>query len=185
MSKDEWEQLCRAAEDLPGFEAWSAILDGNLAAALIVCRIDNQYYVPYSLCKTKSMHLHPNNILFFTVSSELLRREGVGNVFFTVQSLDAPCHVDEFKIRMGLLPKAVCQRVDFSPIVTPLATRGVFFAMNKLFKHYPSNKILAKALGMLHFHLEGKRPIHEQVWPKCIARQKNELLLPMEGSCTD
>ncbi len=34
-----------------------------------------------------------------------------------------------------------------------------------------SNPFLAKAEGMLHFHVEGMRPLTEQTWPECVANQ--------------
>ena len=40
MSKVEWERICLSATDLPGFEAWAAVSDGELAAALIVCSLN-------------------------------------------------------------------------------------------------------------------------------------------------
>ena len=49
MNQGEWQRLCRSAEGLPGFEAWAATAGGELAAALIVCRIEDVFDVPYAM----------------------------------------------------------------------------------------------------------------------------------------
>ena len=123
MSQAEWQRICRAADGLPGFEAWGAVCDGELAAALLTARIDDRWCVPYALSHSKFLREHVNNALFFAVSCDLLAREGVTEIFFTLQSLDAPESVDEFKFRMGLQAEPVRQRVVFHPCLRPLTTR--------------------------------------------------------------
>jgi hypothetical protein len=114
---------------------------------------------------------HVNNAVFFAVSREMLAREGVSGIFFTVQSLDAPANVDEFKFRMGFTPQAVRQRVDFHPLLNPFATPAVHAWTRRLLPRDPSNPSLAKAEGMLRFHLEGRRAPSEQPWPECLSAQ--------------
>ena len=159
MTQEEWEQICRSAEDLPGFEAWAAISNGELAGALIICRIDDVFNVPYAMSHSRFLCDHVNNAVFYSVSRDMLEREGVKGIFFTVQSLDAPANVDEFKFRMGFEPKAVRQCVDFHPFLNPFATPAVHALTKKLLQRDPSNSMLAKAEGMLRFHVEGKREL--------------------------
>jgi hypothetical protein len=173
MKQSEWMKLCRSADGLPGFEAWAAIFDGQLAGAVIICRIDDVFDVPYAMSRSCCLSNHVNSVLFYEVSCEMLKREGVNAVFFTVQSLDAPANVDEFKLRMGFEPKAVRQCVEFHPFLNRFATRSTLARTQKLLQHDPSNPFLAKAEGMLRFHVEGMRPITEQVWPECVANQKD------------
>ena len=123
MRQADWQCICRAADGLPGFEAWGAICDGELAAALLTARIDDMCYVPYALSHSRFQREHVNNALFYAVSCDLLGREGVGGIFFTLQSLDAPESVDEFKFRMGLMAEPVRQQVVFHPCLRPLTTR--------------------------------------------------------------
>jgi hypothetical protein len=175
MSQQRWERLCQSAVGLPGFEAWAATSNGELAAAVIVCRMEDFFYVPYAMSHSRFLTNHPNNALFYSVTSELLKRDGVNAIFFTVQSLDAPSNVDEFKFRMGLKAKAVCQRVEFSPLLRPLATRQVHSLVQKVFRRHPSNPSLAKAEGMLRFYLESSSPIRDQAWPECVASERESL----------
>ena len=172
MNQGEWQRLCRSAEGLPGFEAWAATAGGELAAALIVCRIEDVFDVPYAMSRTCCLRDHVNNALFYSVSCNLLNREGISHIFFTVQSLDAPANVDEFKFRMGFASRVVRQRVDFHPFLSPFVTPRLHGWIQRLLKRDLSNPFLAKAEGMLHFHVEGKRPLAEQTWPECLAGQK-------------
>jgi len=171
MTQQEWERLCRSANGLPGFETWAAISNGELASALIICRIDDVFNVPYAMSHSRFLADHVNNAIFFSVSREMLERDGVSGIFFTVQSLDAPANVDEFKFRMGFEPKAVRQRVDFHPFLNPLATPKVHDLIKKILQRDPSNPRFAKAEGLLRFHLEGKRQITEQAWSECLSAQ--------------
>jgi hypothetical protein len=176
MTRQEWECLCRSAEDLAGFETWAAISNGKLAGAVIICRIDDVFTVPFAMSHSRFLSEHVNNAIFYAVSKEMLNREGVNRIFYTVQSLDAPANVDEFKFRMGLTPIPVCQCVEFHPILKHLVTPGLHALTNKMCQRYPSNPLLAKTEGMLRFHLEGKRSIQEQTWAECLLKDKENLL---------
>ena len=176
MNREGWERLCRAARDLTGFEAWAAVSpEGELAAAVIAARLEDKFSVPFALSHRRFQGEHVNNALFFGVSQELLQREGVESLFFTVQSLDDPANVDEFKFRMGLQIKLVRQCVDFHPLLRPLATSAVHRWVRRLFDRDPSSPFLAKAEGMLRFHLEGRRPLEEQAWPERLQAERSRL----------
>jgi hypothetical protein len=175
MNQAEWQRICRAADDLPGFEAWGATCDGELAAALIVARIDDRCYVPYALSLSRFLHEHVNNALFFEVSRDMLSRSGIDEIFFGLHSLDAPETVDEFKFRMSLMAKPVRQRVVLHPCLQPFATRGTHALLLRLLARDPGNPVLAKAEGMLRFHLEGKQPLQTQHWPACLSEYRARL----------
>jgi len=177
MTQAAWERICRSAADLPGFEAWAAVSDHELTAALIVCQIDNTWSVPYALSHRKFLNDHVNNALFYTASRNLLAREGTEGIFFTVQSLDAPPTVDDFKLRMGLIPKPVRQRVDFHPWLRPLATTAAHKLFANLLQRDSGNPVIAKTEGMLRFYIEGREPLNQQHWPPC--------LMPCQGKLPD
>jgi hypothetical protein len=172
MRQEEWQRICRAADGLPGFEAWGAICDGDLAAALLTARIDDTWCVPYALSHSRFLREHVNNALFYSVSCDLLARADVREIFFTLQSLDAPESVDDFKFRMGLMAEPVCQQVLFHPCLRPLARRKAHALVLRWLARDPGNPLLAKAEGMLRFHLEGRRPQAVQDWPACLAEYR-------------
>jgi hypothetical protein len=175
MTQAEWERICRAAADLPGFETWAAISGDELAAAVLVCQIDNTWCVPYALSHRKFLNDHVNNALFYNVSSNLLSREGTEGIFFTVQSLDAPPSVDDFKLRMGLVARPVRQRVEFHPWLQPLATPTTHWLFSYLLQRDGGNPVIAKTEGMLRFYLEGKQPLTNQHWPDCLMSCRENL----------
>ncbi len=172
MKQEEWERLCRSAQDLPGFEAWAGISNGELAGALIVCRIDDVFNVPYCMSHSRFLRDHVNNAVFYSVSCNMLEREDVNGIFYSVQSLDAPTTVDQFKFRMGLKPKPVRQHVDFHPLLNPFANKSTHKWVQSLVQRDLSNPLLAKAEGMLRFHLEGNHTLSEQPWPKFMERRQ-------------
>jgi hypothetical protein len=168
MSRKQWELLCKSAKGLPGFHAFGAVSGGELAGAVIVSRIDDVYTVPYAMSHCRFLQDHVNNALFYSVSCELLRRENVKGIFYTVQSLDAPPKVDEFKLRMGFELKMVRQVVVMHPLLKPIITPSVYSLNRNLLNLFPSSSLLAKSEGMIRFHLEGRRPLKEQIWPECL-----------------
>jgi hypothetical protein len=110
-----------------------------------------------------------------------LGRDGIEGVFFTVQSLDAPPTVDDFKLRMGLIPKPVRQRVDFHPWLRPLATPTTHKLFTTWLQHDSGNPVLAKTEGMLRFYLDGRQPLTHQNWPDCLMPCKAEFPEVMGG----
>jgi len=172
MNQKEWEQLCLSAQSLPGFEAFAAVSGDEMAAAVIVCRIDNIFSVPYAISHCRFLRNHVNNALFFSFCCDLLKRNNVNGIFFNVQSLDAPSNVDEFKLRMGFEPKIIRQNVVIHPFIKPFISSSIHSLSRRLLQRYPSNYQIAKAEGIMRFYLEGKRPIKEQTWPECLKVHK-------------
>ena len=161
MTRKQWENLCLAAKDLQGFEVFAAISGGELAAAVIVCRIDDIYNVPFAMSHCRFLRNHVNNALFFSFCCELLNRDKVKSIFFTVQSLDAPANVDEFKQRMGFEKKIVRQDVIVHPLLKPVVTSTLHALSQRLLNRFPSSHQLAKAEGLMRFYLEGRQPDKE------------------------
>jgi hypothetical protein len=175
MGQDDWQRICLAAEGLPGFEAWGAIVKGDLAASLLTSRIENICYVPYALSDRKFLRDHVNNALFYSVCCNMLSRDGVSEIFFNLQSLDAPESVDEFKFRMGFTANPVRQCVVLHPLLKPLAMGITHKLISKILRRYPSNHYLAKTEGMIRFYLGGKLPICKQEWPEALGNHKTKL----------
>lgn len=168
MTREEWEQLCHSASDLPGFETWAAFSEGELAAAVIICQINDTWCMPYTLSHGNFLKDHVNDALFFTVSCNLLSRENAEGIFLTVQSLDDPSAVGDFELRMGLVPRPVRQIVDFHPWFRPLATTATHKLCKSLLQINHQASVLTKAEGMLRFYIEGRQPIMKQHLPTCL-----------------
>jgi hypothetical protein len=76
---------------------------------------------------------------------------------------------------MGFEPRIVRQNVVFHPYIKLFINPTVYSLIRRLLERYPSSPQLAKSEGMLRFHLEGRRPVKEQIWPECL-KEKMDLL---------
>jgi len=179
VDRQRWQRLSMAAKDLPGFEAWGAIVDANLAATILTACIEGMCYMFYPQSDRRYFTSHVNNALAYSVTREMLTRPGIQGVFYGLHSLDAPPSVDEFKFRMGYRAKPVRQRVVFHPWVRPLCNR-ISHAVVKRFLR-PGRPGLAKGEGMLRFYLEGRWPAEEQRWPACFGQDRAALLETWKG----
>ncbi len=168
LSRERWQALCLAAADLPGFEAWGAEADGRLAASIITFQMEDWACVLYAQCLREHLQARVNNALSFHMTSTLLGRPAVHGVFYGLHSLDAPASVDEFKFRMGHVPRPVRQRVVFHPWLAPLFGPASHALVRYLLDLRPGQRTLAKAEGMIRFYLEGKRPPQEQSLPEAL-----------------
>lgn len=171
-SKEIWRRRYMAAADLPGFEAWGALVDGRLVASLLTFQMEDFCEMISQQCHRDYLNARVNNALSFVVTQTMISRTGIRSIFYALQSLDAPASVDEFKFRMGYIAKPVRQRVVFNPWLEPLANSFIHTVMVRLLQRYRGNHILAKAEGMLRLYLQGNRPLNEQIWPECLVDQK-------------
>jgi hypothetical protein len=176
-----WRRLCESAEDLPGFEAWGALHDGELVASFLAFRCDDCFTLPHEQSATDHLQYRINNAIFYAITQEAFQRPEVTEVFFCLQSLDAPESVDRFKFHMGFTPKPVRQRVVFHPLLAPFFNRASHGLLKRRLEGDSQEPILSKVEGMVRFYLDGKRPANEQDWPECLASCKGALLAEIEA----
>jgi hypothetical protein len=165
-TRENWRHLCLAASDLPGFEAWGALIQGRLVASIIAFRLDDCFQLLYQQCHRDFLRQKVNNALSFIVTKTLVNRPGIESVFYGLHSLDAPPSVDEFKFLMGYAAKAVRQRVVFHPQLSPLFNRATHRLLSWMKTLRPDSNSISKAEGMIRFYLEGRRPMQEQSVPQ-------------------
>jgi hypothetical protein len=176
MSQSEWKRICLSAKDLPGFEAWGAIHDGELVSALLSCTLDDTVSILYQQSSTCHLPFRVNNALISVFTQAVLERPDVRYIFYGLHSLDAPPSVDEFKFRMGYSAKPVRQRVIFNPYFRPFVNHLSHGFIKACLKIRPDSATIAKAEGIFRFYLQGKRPLSGQHWPKALMRQKDAIL---------
>lgn len=175
-SRSFWQLLCLSAEGLPGFEAWGALHEGALVTAIVACTIGDTVGVFYQQSLTEHLKFGINNALTYAFTCNVLNRPGVKNIFYGLQSLDAPSSVDDFKFRMGYSAKPVRQQVVFNPVIAPLIQPLSHSMLKTLVKIFPSNARISKTEGMVRFYLQGKRPLSNQIWPDILLEQKEAVL---------
>jgi hypothetical protein len=165
VKRDRWRRLCSAAIDLPGFEAWGAFVDGDMAASVITFQMEDCSYMLYQQCHRKYLSDYVNNALCYIVSKEMITRPAIKSILYGLHSLDAPPSVDTFKFRMGYTAKRLRQRVVFHPALKPLLNRLSHELLRGLMRIMPGNVPLSKAEGMVRFYRQGLLPLGEQHCP--------------------
>ncbi|HEY3282053.1 MAG TPA: hypothetical protein VGN26_07230 [Armatimonadota bacterium] len=163
-----WKELCLSCDGLDGFEAWAALHEGELVAAILAFVSEGCCSLLYQQSSSPHMRKGVNNALTYAVTREMLSRPDVERVFYGLHSLDAPPSVDEYKFHMGYRPMPVRQRVVLHPVLSPLVNGATHSLVSRLASLRPQDSILAKTEGMMRFFLEGRRPLGEQLAPKVL-----------------
>jgi hypothetical protein len=153
-SREEWRNRCLAACGLEGFEAWGALVESRLAATILAFRMHDCCELLSQQCHSDFIDARVNHALVFTVTRAMVGRPGISSIFYTLQSLDAPPSVDEFKYRMGYTAKPVRQRVVFHPWLAPMVRPVSYRALRRLRDRRPASPTLPKLAGMVRFYLE-------------------------------
>lgn len=152
----EWERMALAARDLPGFEAWGALVDGRLAASVMWARVDDCVTMLYQQSAREFWPQNVNNALTFAVTRTLIQRPGVSLIHYGLQGLDAPPSVDEFKLHLGYARRPVRQRVLFHPVVAPLANRATLGVLDGARRLWKGSSVVSKTEGLVRVFLEGQ-----------------------------
>ncbi len=167
-TRADWKRRCRIAAELPGFEAWAALVNGKLAAVMQLVRIQEWIILLEQDSLSEYLPFKPNHALVYCLTKELMKREGIKSIFYTMQSLDAPSHIDQFKVRMGYRAIPVKQRVVFHPALGSLVGLNTHAMLKKLQFRYPSNPWLAKAEGLVRVAVIGAMPELDQNIPSIL-----------------
>ncbi|HEV2426197.1 MAG TPA: hypothetical protein VGZ29_15320 [Terriglobia bacterium] len=165
LSEKAWQAKCLTAGELPGFQAWGALVQNKLAASVISFQMEDCCYLLDQQCERRHLGAHVSNALSFGVTRNLLTRPGVRSIFYALQSLDAPACMDEFKFRMGYRAKPVRQQVVFHPWLSPMTNHVSHALLRLALKLRPGQPVLSKAEGMLRFYLQGRLPAWRQIAP--------------------
>src|SRR5690606_29934136 len=88
--RDWWMNLCKSAENLPGFEAWGVINEGKLIAGLLAFTCNDVFYILYQQSLADHLRYGINNALAYSVSRDAISRPNIKQVFYGLHSLDAP-----------------------------------------------------------------------------------------------
>lgn len=176
-TREEWRRRCLAAADIPGFEAWGAIVEGRLVASLMTFQMGDCCEMLSQQSHRTCLKQRVNNALTFTVTREMMQRPGIRSVFYTIQSLDAPPSVDEFKIRMGYRAIPLRQRVVFHPLLEPFANPVSYLVLKHLRRLFPKDYRLAKGSGMLRFNIQGRQLLEKQLRPHMLDEETDSSAL--------
>lgn len=125
MSETRWQRYCEAARQVPGFEAWGAFCDGQLAAFAVAALVEDHYTVLWQSSATRFLSFYPNNALILTITKQALARPDVKCVNYGLKSVDNTPGLDRFKLSMGFTLVPADDRVVLNPLVrVPLRLGG-------------------------------------------------------------
>ncbi len=164
-SESWWKNLCLTAKGLPGFEAWGALVQGKLVAALLAFDYEDYFSILYQQSRSDYLRCGVNNALTHVVTGEVVGRNGPRVLFYGLHSLDAPASVDEFKFQMRYIPRPVRQRVEFHAFFRPFVSRAMHTALQLGSRLLHGSSLITKAEGMVRFYLQGKLPPSRQAIP--------------------
>jgi hypothetical protein len=176
MNRKKWRLRYNSAKDLPGFEAWGAIIGNRLVASILTFQMEDTIEMISQQCCRDFLKSKVNNALAFTVTKHMVDRPLIRSVFYTLQSLDAASKVDEFKFRLGFTPTPVRQRVVFHPWISAGVNHNTYAGIRWICERFPERALVTKAEGLFRFYLSGLKPAQEQVWPECLENRQVELL---------
>jgi hypothetical protein len=156
-SESEWKRRMLSASHYGGFRAWGAFVGGKLAASLFGFQCQDTMILLEHQSLGEFVPLRANHALTYTVTTALMSDPAVKAIFYTLQSLDAPPAVDEFKLRMGYESVSIGQRVAFHPLVTPFVGNRAHSIVRAFREKHPKSHGLSKMEGMMRFYLDGVR----------------------------
>lgn len=162
---EDWRKKWLAARDLPGFQAWGAFLEGELAALAITFQMDDCYYVLAHVSRSRYLTRNVNNALIFTATESIVRQGQARSILYGMESPDAPASVDEFKFHMGARAKPVRQCCLFHPLLSPFVNKLSHALVRFAASLGPGDVRLSLAEGIMRFCLEGSVPISQQIPP--------------------
>jgi hypothetical protein len=176
FSQNTWRTRCLVVADLPGFEAWGALVGRRLAASMTTFHMDGCCYILSQQSHRDYLRACVNNALSFVVVHTMTKRPSIRSTFYGLHSIDAPMTVDAYKFKMGFTAKPVRQRVVFHPWISPAVNRLSHLLLKRLRPLLgPQSYTLAKGEGMMRFFLEGKRPLIEQRLPDGLSSDIDEI----------
>ncbi|HZK05972.1 MAG TPA: hypothetical protein VFC82_09010 [Actinomycetaceae bacterium] len=151
---DSWRRYCEATQGLDGFAAWGAFAERQLAAFLFTFLMEDHLTFIHQCSDTRLLKSHANGALIYTVTREALSRREVDTVQYGPQSLDAPASLDEFKRRMGFVPRPMKQRIVLNPVLRPLVGDPLHDAVQRISVRRPESDRLRKLNGIIRFYRE-------------------------------
>lgn len=154
-----WRKRYLSAADLPGFQAWGALVQDRIAGYIVTFQMGDCIYIVEHQSHRDFLDLNVNNALVFVVSENAASRPGVNSLFFGLESLDAPPRLSEFKFHMGYVAKPLRQRVVFRPRLKLFANQFSYSIMSRMVRWLPSNRRMSKARGLLRMCLAEKHPL--------------------------
>ncbi len=176
MRKAERTRIFRSTDGLPDLGARSAIVDGELAAAVITARIHNVWNILFGWSHRLFLSKYVNHALFFAMGCDILSQSTVETIFCSVQSPDSSENVDEFNLPMNFIANPFRLCVAPNPLMTIFVNYFSCKVFLKLHCRYPAGYPLTTTAGIPAFYLQAICPPRDQSQPECMVDRNTTLL---------
>jgi hypothetical protein len=123
MTEAQWQRFCKAASELPDFEAWGAWVKGHLASFSVLASVEGWVFFQYGSSATEYLPYNPNNALTFVVTKSKLSDPRVVCLCYGAESA-LTVSLDEYKQRMGYQRKVFGDRIVLNPVLQPILSLG-------------------------------------------------------------
>ncbi len=147
VSGRAWRRYCEAAKHVPGFEAWGALVDGDLAAFMVTALVEDHFSILHQSSATDRLRYYPNNALTFEVTKLKVSCPQVACVSYGLKSPDSRTRgLEEFKSSMGFELRRVGDCVVFNPLLKPFLWRK---PVQWMAAKYPESDFWRRVCGVL------------------------------------
>ena len=150
-----WRRHYAAAETTDTAECWGAFVGDRLAAYLFAITIDDCVCLPVLKSSSELLSAYPNNALVFSVARDALRREGITQVTWGLESLlPSLAGLDRFKEGMGFEQRPIGQRIEMARSLS-FGLRGpATWAVQQLASRGRGGHTIGRASATLAWHAE-------------------------------
>jgi len=149
ITEQQWRRYCKAASEIPDFEAWGALVHGHLAAFMVTALVEDYFSIFHQSSAAAYLECYPNNALVFTVTKLKLSHPEVGYVSYGLKSLEDASDLDRFKFHMGFRLKPFKEGIVFNPLLKPFLSFGGRRVIEWIAQRHPDSDLWRKASGAL------------------------------------
>ena len=148
ITETQWQRLCQVASEIPGFEAWGAFKDGNLAAFSVLALVGDWVLFQHGSSATAYLKYNPNNALTFVVTKWKLADPLVSSLCYGAESPVTP-GLDAYKLRMGYRRQVFAERIVYNPLLRAGLSLGGRKIIDWMARKYPQKVMLRRAALLL------------------------------------
>ena len=153
-----WRRHFAAAEEVETAECWGAFADGRLVAFLLAITIGDCVYLPVLKSSSEHLSAYPNNALVYTFTHDALRRPGITEVSWGLESLlPSLAALERFKRGMGFEERPIGQRIEMTGWLNAAVRGPATWAVPRLADRGHGGHTIGRAAATLRWHADQPR----------------------------
>lgn len=148
-----WRRHFAAAEASDTAECWGAFAGERLAAFLIAITIEDCVYLPVLKSSSEHLSAYPNNALVYSLTHDALRRPGITEVSWGLESLLPSLEgLERFKQGMGFEQRPIGQRIEMTRWLDAAVRGPATWAVPRLAARGGGGQMVDRAAATLRWH---------------------------------